>query len=70
MDAPLVRTSPPLTSLNIPAILSRSSSLMLIEFVGAIERRPPRWKFTVLLLVISAYMESICVLNPHFVYFT
>ena len=54
----------------MPAGGGGAGGLMLIEFVGAIERRPPRWKFTVLLLVISAYMESICVLNPHFVYFT
>lgn len=60
----------PSTSLNKLAILSKSSSLMLIEFVGVIECNPPSWKLTVLLVDISAYMESICVLNPHLTYLT
>lgn len=62
--------TPASISLNKVAILSRSSSLIDIELVGVDEWRPPRLKFTVLLVVISADMESIYVLNPHFVYFT
>ena len=57
-------------SLNRAAILSKSSNLIDMEFVGDNEWRPPSWKLTVLFVVISADMWSICVLKPHFIYLT
>lgn len=62
--------APASISLNNVAILSKSSNLIDIELVGVDEWSPPRLKFTVLLVVISADMVSIYVLKPHFVYFT